>query len=255
MVMQLIYDSGYPVYAIVRRKSDGYVYNHITALFEIWVNAKLIAEEYDYTLMDEGGDLYTWIFPVLTGADYTVVYYLLAGAVPAVSDFVIDDRNVVYSGSAIVDPEAAPAGSYISTETGDNLALLRLNTTAWDEASIVNKQKAIKMATDAIDMLNFIGEKTEDDQELEFPRGGDTEIPVYIQRATFEIALALLDGADPELDFASLNLVSSGIANVRSTYNRASNPAHIIAGIPSATAWKYLRPFLRDSRAITMSRV
>ena len=254
--MQLIYDSGYYVYATIRN-GDGEAYNKATAAFETWSNSNLTGDKYDYDLTDNGGDHYSWIFPTLAENDYKVIYYLrtASGASPTANDIKIDDRNVSYTGSAIVDPADAGDSMYISIDTGDNLALLRLNTTAWDDASDPNKTIAIKMATAAIDRLNLVGEKTEEDQDLEFPRDDDTTIPVEIQRATFEIALALLDGADPEMDFASLSQVSSGIANVRATYNRASNPAHIIAGIPSSTAWRYLLPYLRDSRAIKMSRV
>lgn len=254
--MQLIYDSGYYVYAVVRNGA-GQVYNKVNAAFETWNDVNLLADEYDYDLTDKGGDQYLWTFPVLAESDYKVIYYLRvsSGASPTVHDLRIDKRNVSYTGTAIVDPADPGDGMYISIETGDNLSLNRLNTSAWDDASDPNKTIAIKMSTVAIDQLNFIGEKVEDDQELEFPRDEDTTIPVGIQQATFEISLALLDGADPELDFASLNQVSSGIANVRATYNRASNPAHIIAGIPSSTAWRYLLPYLRDSRAIKMSRV
>lgn len=253
--MQIIYDSGYYIYAVIRRDSD--VYNHVTEAFEDWNSTNLLADEYDYSLTDEKGDQYTWTFPSITAGDYTIIYYLRGGvgASPTDDDIRVTDEDVTYDGSSIISDEDAPDGMYISVLTGNVLASYRLNTTPWDGASTADKTAAIRMATESIDMLNLIGEKAEEDQELEFPRDDDTEIPVYIQRATFEIALALLDGADPEMDFASLNLVSSGIANVRSTYNRASNPAHIIAGISSSTAWRYLLPFLRDSRAIKTSRV
>ena len=252
--MQLIYDSGYNVYAVIRR-SDGYVYSRTNAAWEVWADANLIAEEYDYDLTDKSGDQYTWIFPVLAEAVYTVVYYLKAGAVPATDDLKIDDRNVSYTGTAVVDPADAPSGAYISVETGDNLALNRLNTSAWDDSSEADKTIAIRMATEIIDTLNFIGDRTDSTQDLEFPRDEDTEIPIGIQRACFEIALALLDGADPDFDFANLNLVSQGIANVRSTYNRASPLPHIIAGVPSPTAWRLLLPYLRDWHALKLSRV
>lgn len=253
--MKLIYDSGYTVYAVIRR-SDGYVYNHTTAVFEVWSDAKLANEEYDYVLTDEGGDMYTWVFPVIAANDYLVVYYLMGGGgTPTVNDFVITDKDVTYNGSVIVDPEDAPSGAYISVETGNNLALNRLNTGAWDDSSDVDKTTGIQQATEILDTLNYIGERTDDDQDLEFPRDEDTEIPVAIQRATFEIALALLDGADPDFDFANLNLVSQGIANIRSTYNRSSSLPHIIAGVPSPTAWRLLLPYLRDWQNVKLSRV
>ena len=254
--MQLIYDSGYYIYAIVRR-SDGYVYNHISAAFEVWDDDNLFADEYDYSLTDHGGDQYTWTFPILTESDYMVVYYLRTGSgiSPTNDDVLINSVNVSYSGSAIVDPEAPPSGAYISIETGDNLALNRLFTSAWDSASDANKTAAVKMGTDIIDTLNFIGDRTVSTQDLEFPRDEDTAIPIEIQRACFEIALALLDGADPEFDFASLKLVSQGISSARSTYNRDSDLPHIIAGVPSITAWRLLKPYLRDMQNIELCRI
>ncbi|MCK5019889.1 MAG: hypothetical protein KAS32_22730 [Candidatus Peribacteraceae bacterium] len=252
--MQLIYDSGYTIYAVVR-DSDNEVYNHSLAVFEAWDVDNLVAGDYHYDLTDQSGDLYDWTFPILAENAYTVVYYMKTGGSPAITDLVLSDKSVNYTGTAITDPEAPPTGAYISVDTGDNLALSRLNTGSWDDATTSDKTKAIAMATVAIDQLNFIGDKTDDDQELEFPRGTDTAIPVGIQRATFEISLALLDGADPEMDFASLSQVSSGIANVRATYKRTSNSPHLIAGIPSSTAWRYLLPYLRDVSGITVSRV
>ena len=254
--MQLIYDSGYYLYAIIRR-ADTFVYNHVQGAFEAWNSVNLIADEYDYSLTDQEGDQYTWTFPSIAAGDYTIIYYMRAaqGASPADNDLRLPDDNITWTGSEVLDEADAPEGVYISVSTGDYLASCRLNTTAWDESSNTDKTAAICMATEIIDTLNFIGEKTVDDQVLEFPRDEDTEIPVGIQRACFEIALALLDGADPDFDFANLNLVSQGIANVRSTYNRSSPQPHIIAGVPSPTAWRLLLPYLRDVRALKLSRV
>ena len=255
--MQTIYESGYYVYAIIRR-DDTYVYNHSSGAFESWESESLNSGNYDYSLEDQGGDQYTWTFPSLEAGDYTIIYYLRSaqGATPVDSDLRINDGlEITWTGSEVLDEADAPDGMYISIPTGDLLASYRLNTTSWDSASDSNKTAAIRMATEAIDMLNYIGEKTDEEQVLEFPRDEDTEIPVGIQRACFEISLALLDGADPDFDFASLNLTSQGIANVRSTYNRASPQPHIIAGVPSPTAWRLLLPYLRDVRALKLSRV
>jgi len=113
----------------------------------------------------------------------------------------------------------------------------RLHEWAWSNASSDDRRKALIKATAIIDALNFKGEKaavydvmydedgeeldwSEDDiieaelsQELEFPRGTDTEIPDQIKIACWEISHALLDGG------------------------------------------RYLRPFLRDTKAIKLSRV
>ena len=50
----------------------------------------------------------------------------------------------------------------------------------------------------------------EGSQELEFPRGADTEVPEAIRRACYEIAHTLLDGKDPELELENLGIVSQG---------------------------------------------
>lgn len=152
----------------------------------------------------------------------------------------------------------------------------RLHATVWTSASATTRPKALLWATRIIDALNFKGAKSpvyallladedatyaevraaEASQELEFPRDADTTVPEAIERATYEIAYALLDGRDPEMDLEALGISSQGIASVRTSYARDQAPIeHIINGIPSASAWRMLRPFLRDSDGVRMSRV
>jgi hypothetical protein len=152
----------------------------------------------------------------------------------------------------------------------------RLHATAWFDAVPNDRQKALLAATQAIDALNYKGNKntvwdlldedpdaSDDDiraaelaQPLEFPRGSDTVEPQVIQMACYECAYALLDGIDPDSELEQLAVVSQGVASVRTTYNRNQQPIeHLLHGIPSATAWKYLKPFMRDGGAIKLSRV
>lgn len=131
----------------------------------------------------------------------------------------------------------------------------RLNVDAWDDASSADQTKALAQATKIIDQLNYRGEKYDEDQENQFPRGDDIEVPQDIKDACSEIALALLDGVDPELEFENLKMTSQGYANVRSTYDAIAVPEHFLAGVPSVTAWRYLKPYLKDASAIDMSRV
>jgi len=134
----------------------------------------------------------------------------------------------------------------------------RLNTDAWDDtvdSDDVTHIKGLKQATRAIDALNFYGTKTDEDQELQFPRDDDSEVPTEIKQACFEEALSLLDGSDSELEFSNLDMKSQGYANIRSTYDRSSPPLHIIAGFTSVTAWRKLKPYLRDGQNIELSRV
>lgn len=156
----------------------------------------------------------------------------------------------------------------------------RLHEEAWTDASTDDRRKSLIAATVIIDALNFRGQKaavydimydadgypldvTDEElrdadwsQDLEFPRDSDVDVPEEIEIACWEIAYALLDGVDPDLELENLGVVSQGIASVRTTYNRNHTQVeHLMNGIPSAAAWRYLRPFLRDSNAIKFSRV
>lgn len=141
------------------------------------------------------------------------------------------------------------------TDLGTDYFTTRMGSEAWDNAEDTDKTKALGHATKIIDNLNYLGQKLETDQENQFPRYGQTDVPSDIVNACCEIALALLDGVNPELEFENLMQTHSGYANVKSTYNRDQLPEHILAGVPSVTAWRYLKPWLADSRSIIMNRV
>ncbi len=150
---------------------------------------------------------------------------------------------------------AAAGNQYATISEADTYFAGRLNVDAWDDANTTNRNKALIEATTRIDRLNFYGAMTETDQTLQFPRDDDTDYPDDIKYACAEIAFALLDGVDPEIEFENLNLVSQGIGNVRATYDRTSPPEHIAAGIPSIIAWRFLKPYLRDVRNFRTRRV
>jgi len=131
----------------------------------------------------------------------------------------------------------------------------KLNADAWDNADDTDKTKALEEGTRMIDRLNFAGEKAEESQTLQFPRGTDTVIPGDIKYADCEIALALLDGVDPEIEFENLRMTAHRYGPVQTNYTVESPSPHIIAGIPSVAAWRYLVPYLRDIRAVQLHRV
>lgn len=145
--------------------------------------------------------------------------------------------------------------AYISISAASDYFANRLNTDAWDDADEADCEKALLMATDAIDRLNFLGEKADSAQENQFPRLGDSTVPQDIQEACAELAMRFLDGVDPELEFENLTMVSQGYANIRSTYDRTNPSEHIVAGIPSITAWRKIKPYLRDVRDVSLNRV
>jgi hypothetical protein len=152
----------------------------------------------------------------------------------------------------------------------------RLHEYAWTATEAEDRPKALWAATLIIDALNFKGYKStvytllqananasdediraaEAAQDLEFPRGEDTVTPESIRIACYEIAYSLVDGKDPELELENLGIVSQGFGSVRTSYNRAQVPIeHLINGIPSTQAWRFLKPFLREDDAIKLSRV
>jgi P2-related tail formation protein len=152
----------------------------------------------------------------------------------------------------------------------------RLHSDPWDEASADDRNRALLAATRVIDTLNYKGDKNavyvakladpeitdaaireaEASQPHEFPRGSDTSVPAAIEQANYEIALALLDGRDPDIELEAMGISSQGIESVRTTYARNQVPVeHLINGVSSALAWRLLRPFLRDDDAVKLIRV
>lgn len=131
----------------------------------------------------------------------------------------------------------------------------RLHVGAWDCATPEDRRKALTMATVDIDRLDYAGCKLDATQSLEFPRTGQVEVPEDIKIAACEIALARLDGVDPDQELTAAGMTSSSVAGIRSTYDRSVVPDYIFSGIASASAWRFLVPYLRDKNAFKISRV
>jgi hypothetical protein len=131
----------------------------------------------------------------------------------------------------------------------------RLNTRIWDEALYNDQEASLIMATRAIDKLNFAGDKNDSDQDLQFPRNDDTEVPINIEYAAYEVALALLDGYNSDHEIETLGVLSESYSGVRTTYDADYVNEHKRAGIPSIEAWEYLKSYLRDPSCLRLSRV
>jgi hypothetical protein len=165
---------------------------------------------------------------------------------------------------------------YGTMEEAEEYFAMRLHEFAWNAASASDKPRALFAARLIIDALAYKGHKAsvytlleaspnatdeeiraaEAAQPLEFPRGTDTEVPEAIRLASYEIAHALLDGKDPEMELEQLGITSQGFGSVRTTYSRNRVPIeHIVNGIPSPRAWHWIKPFLRDDDAIKLARV
>lgn len=129
----------------------------------------------------------------------------------------------------------------------------RLGSESWESATTPNKEKALKQATRLIDRFSYIGSRTADLQPREFPRNGATTIPRDIEIACYEIALKLLEGFDIDKAIAGNRVTGRRFADVATNYNE-SIPEHISVGIPSLTAWQYLKPYLRNPGSIVLER-
>lgn len=141
----------------------------------------------------------------------------------------------------------------------------RLRNRDWVDASLDDKKRALTEATTIIDTLNYVGEKTDSTQLHQFPRRAigsdtvtptiDTTVPNDIEVACYEIAIALLSGIDPDREIENLATSVQGFSQARATYDRAYVLEHIAAGVPSAKAWRLLKPYLRDPRRVKVCRV
>mgnify|MGYP006908319588 CR=1 FL=1 len=125
----------------------------------------------------------------------------------------------------------------------------------WAKESEANKQIVLEMATQAIERLNFLGEKADSTQELEFPRKDGSSVPEQIEHACYECAYMFLDGVDPEFEGEMESAVSGQFGPVRERKAHDYTPQHRLHGIPSRTAWRLLSPFLDNNRSIILSRV
>ena len=156
--------------------------------------------------------------------------------------------EIEYPAATIVFETGSLNGLTLIDDAGSNLSLadaetyfsLLLFKDAWEDASNLEKEKALVMSSKAINQLALMDYDS---------------IPQDIKDATCENAFALLDGRDPEMELEGLAMVSQQYGNVRSTYNRDISMEHIEAGIVSSVAWRLIKPYLDVSKQIKLSRV
>lgn len=131
-----------------------------------------------------------------------------------------------------------------------------LRSEPWDCNGDTRRTKALVEATRSIEKLNFESTKEDPTQDMQFPRKADPGvIPKDIEHATYELALSLLDGVNPDIEYENLSMTSQNISGIKSTYTRDSKDDHIICGIVSINAWRLLLPYLRDNNTINIIRV
>lgn len=96
---------------------------------------------------------------------------------------------------------SASANSYLSIASAEAIADTMLGTLAWTTASSDHKARALITATNGLETLQWVGERSSTTQALAWPRKnancGDktiasTTIPREVELATFDLANALI---------------------------------------------------------------
>lgn len=104
----------------------------------------------------------------------------------------------------------ASSNSYAVVADADTYFDERLRSTAWSGEDADDKERALIMATRRIDEEDFEGSKDSESQALKWPRVlafvdgvelGTDAIPDIIERATYELALVLLQKDDDSEDY------------------------------------------------------
>ena len=159
----------------------------------------------------------------------------------------------------MVDSVGAWNGStlpmYGSVEKADNYFSWLLEGQRWMKSTRQKKIMALVSATKYIDSRNFIGSKASARQYLQFPRGTDTLVPVDIECACYHLAQTLLKGIDPNTERDNLLTKVQAYAGLRSESDPGTVPHYMRAGIPDATAWEFLLPYLLERRDFDIRRV
>ena len=144
--------------------------------------------------------------------------------------------------------------AYETVENADTYFASRLHVYSWTDAVTADKTAALAEATARIDRLRFSGGKTDDEQDNEFPRDDETEVPDDIKIACCEVAFALLDGIDPDREYLKLGNSKEEFDSVKETRALGEIPEHAVAGIPSRYAWLFLLSYLDSPGTINLNR-
>lgn len=145
--------------------------------------------------------------------------------------------------------------NYMTVAEGDLYFADRFLSDDWFYSSPEDKAKALNEATVLIDQLNYRGQKTVLTQELQFPRGGDTEVPTAIKQACADIAINLLGEISIDQEARTHQNISSNIAGLHVRTDTSMIHVAFLHNIPSVTAWAKLKPYLRGARKIIVNKV
>ena len=158
--LDLTYNGTATIYAVVRRISDGYVWNG--SAFEAWVDGSIAT--YDVPLTSLGGDYYAVDFPSGIGAgSYRVSYYKQAGGSPDTTDLWLETEELYWNGSTV---SYTPASDYLTTLSRVK-EYLEISVTTYD-AKLTTLLGAVSRAVEQWCDRKFIAETV-----IEYHDGAD----------------------------------------------------------------------------------
>lgn len=150
------------------------------------------------------------------------------------------------------------ANSYCLPSDGDLYLQGRMFAEKWFSATPDRKEMALAHATKIIEALSFRGLKVTTTQVLSWPRilisGAAPEFPQEIRDACCEIALALLNGIDPEKEFRNVSKIRQGYGSLGHAKDTNLIDRNFVNGVPSMSAWNLLHPYLMDVAQAVMYR-
>jgi len=152
----------------------------------------------------------------------------------SVVTFFVDEPTVL---PPLIEARQPPLATL---DEADAFIEYELNTDVWDVANDRRRMAALMKASSIIRNLNI--------DECYYMHNN-------IKHATVLIAIQLLSGVDPESLLSNDNVVTSTIGVVSKSLRTTETAQHIIAGVPSHTAWNMLVPFLNNQTSVRLSRV
>jgi hypothetical protein len=143
----------------------------------------------------------------------------------------------------------ATSNSFISADDAGVYFDNRLNSTAWDDASSSDKDKALITASKELNLLCWKGTRVSSTQALAWPRSwvinpdsaftqdyySESVIPDRVKNATCEYALELLKGGDTDITSqdSSREVISETVGPISVTYANPSQKAQGISRYPN----------------------
>jgi hypothetical protein len=162
--ISIAYNAVTTLYVVIRRHADGYVWNGTT--WEAWADANI--GTYAVAMTNQGGDLRQADFPTTIAAGrYYYVIYIRTGASPAISDVILTQADLTWTGAASTGSGAVTLSAYALTDltkvkrylgtptanvTDDDLLIELINAATDRIERICNRKFANRAYVDRIDV-------------------------------------------------------------------------------------------------------